>query len=77
MRYFDRMAKLTEAAIATLSTEERLSLIGALWDSLSDADAALPDSQREELDRRLRLFEQEKGAAATWDSIKAELRARA
>lgn len=62
------MAKLTEAVIADLDVEERLSLIGALWDSLSDAEAALPDAQREELDRRLRMFEQKKGAAATWDS---------
>lgn len=71
------MPKLTEAVIADLSAEERLSLIGALWDSLSDAEAALPDAQRGELDRRLRVFEQEMGAAATWDSIKAELRSRA
>ncbi len=70
------MTKLAQA-ITDLSAEERLSLIGALWDSLSDADAAVPDSQREELDRRLLLFEQDKGEAANWDSIKAELRSRA
>lgn len=71
------MTKLTEAVIADLDVEERLSLIGALWDSLSDAEAGLPDAQREELDRRLQEFEREKGAAAAWETIKAELRSRA
>lgn len=70
------MTKLADA-IADLSAEERLSLISALWDSLSDADAVIPDPQREELDRRLQLFEQEKGAATTWDSIRAELQSPA
>ena len=70
------MNKLTDAAIAELSTAERLSLIEALWDSLSDAETPLPEAQRAELERRLASFERDRGEAATWESIKAELRSR-
>lgn len=70
------MSKVTEAVIAGLSAQERLSLIDALWDSLSDADAPVSGTQRAELERRLASFETDRAGAVSWDSLKAELRAR-
>ncbi len=71
------MANLTEAAIAELDPQERLALIAALWDSLTDAETPLPASQRAELERRLLGFEEDKAKAIDWASLKAELRANA
>ncbi len=70
------MPTLTETAIAELSTQERLSLIAALWDSLTDAQTPLPEAQRAELERRLAHFEDDRSGAVSWENIKAELRAR-
>lgn len=71
------MPTLTETAIAELNAEERLSLIAALWDSLTDEQTPLPEAQRAELQRRLAGFEDERLSAVSWESLKAELRARA
>ena len=74
--YHLRMVPSPETAIADLSVEERLSLIEALWDSLSDAETPLPDAQRTELERRLEGFESEKDRSESWNSIRAGLRSR-
>ena len=71
------MPTLTLDDINHLSAQERLSLIGRLWDSLVDADVTLPDAQRAELESRLASFEQERSRGVTWDDLKAELTARA
>lgn len=70
------MPTLTETAIAELSAQERLSLIAALWDSLTDAQTPLPEVQRAELERRLMHFDGDRSGAVSWENIKAELRAR-
>ena len=67
------MPTLTKSDIAELSAPERLSLIAELWDSLSDEQTPLPEAQREELERRLATFEEDRANAMTWDSLKAEL----
>lgn len=41
--------------IAKLSPEERLELLAQLWDSLSPEAIPMTNSQKEELDRRLRI----------------------
>lgn len=70
------MPTVSESAIAALTAQERLSLIAALWDSLSDEETPVTHAQREELDRRLANFDRDKSQALTWDSLRAELRAR-
>lgn len=70
------MSMLTDAAIAQLDADERLALIEALWDSLSDAETPLSAPQSAELDRRLARFEDDKAGAMAWETIKAELRTR-
>lgn len=70
------MSTLTHSTIADLSAEERLSLIAALWDSLTDEQTPLSAAQRAELERRLSSFELDRGNSVSWDSLKAELRSR-
>lgn len=58
--------------LIALPAEERLALITALWESLSDS-TPLSAEQADELARRLRSFDQDRAAAAPWDDLKAEL----
>jgi putative addiction module component (TIGR02574 family) len=57
-----------------LSPEERLALIGELWDSLNEADIVLTPAQQGELDRRLAAMDDGNGVA--WPELRAELRKR-
>jgi putative addiction module component (TIGR02574 family) len=50
--------------IAKMTPRERLDLIGALWDSLNDADVTLTEAQEAELARRMEIFEREQGDLA-------------
>ena len=52
-----------------LSTDERLDLIGRLWDSIGAAASLLPltPAQREELDGRLDDLEREGPTGTAWD----------
>ena len=52
-----------------LSTDERLDLIGRLWDSIGAAASLLPliSAQREELDVRLGDLEREGPTGTAWD----------
>jgi len=59
------MASLNSDELARLSPEERLALIGQLWDSLGDADVPLPEAQRAELARRLSSLDQDRTQAVT------------
>ena len=68
------MMVLTTHEIENLSPEERLSLIGALWDSLEAP--ALTGPQINELDRRLDALDQGDGDPVTWEVMRAELAAR-
>lgn len=72
--------QLPAAAAALLTTpltvEQRLELIGELWDSIPDSVDALPlpDWHREELERRLAAADAEPDAATPWETIKKRLR---
>jgi putative addiction module component (TIGR02574 family) len=70
------MASLNSYELARLSPEERLALIGQLWDSLSDADVPLPEAQQAELARRLASLDQDRAQAVTWEQLRAELARR-
>ena len=45
-----------DLGIDRLSPEHRLRLIGEIWDSLSNDATPIPESHREELDRRLAVL---------------------
>ena len=59
--------------ITRLTPQERLDLIGELWDSLSAEDVRLSPAQDAELERRLRSFDADAQSAVSWEEIDAEL----
>jgi putative addiction module component (TIGR02574 family) len=61
--------------INAMEPEERLRLIGDLWDSLSESpeDVSLTPAQRAELDRRVDRLESGKAKLVSWDELKARL----
>jgi len=59
-----------------LTVQQRIELIGELWDGIPDSIEALPvpDWHREELDRRLSAAAADPEAAVPWDEVKKRLR---
>jgi putative addiction module component (TIGR02574 family) len=58
-----------------LTPEQRLELIGDLWDTIANDDNSLPisDDLKAELDRRLEAHRQNPEAGSTWEEVKARL----
>lgn len=66
--------KIHELGIDQMTPEERLRLIEEIWDSLSPTEQQeIPESHREELDRRLAAADADPSAGAPWDEVKARL----
>ena len=64
-----------DLGIDQLSPEDRLRLIEEIWDSLSAAgQLEIPQSHREELDRRLDAADAEPCAGSPWEEVRARLR---
>jgi putative addiction module component (TIGR02574 family) len=74
--YLRAMQRLDSEELARLSPEERLALIGQLWDSLRDTEVPLPEAQQAELARRLSSLDQDRAHAVTWEQLRAELARR-
>ena len=70
------MSYLTPEEVRRLSVDERLDLIGQLWDSLDDRDIPLAPAQQAELERRIAAFDEDRARSVTWEELKAELAAR-
>jgi putative addiction module component (TIGR02574 family) len=72
--------QLPEATVellrTSLSVEQRLELIGELWDSIPDSlDAVpVPTWHQEELGRRLAAAEEDPAGAVPWEEVKRRLR---
>jgi putative addiction module component (TIGR02574 family) len=66
---------LKSLEIERLSIDERLELVEALWDSIASS-AALTDTQREELDRRLADHRQHPDDVTPWPEVKSSISAR-
>ena len=72
--------QLPEAAAELLRTpltvEQRLELIGELWDSIPDSlnELPIPEWHREELDRRLAAADANPDATIPWEEVKRRLR---
>lgn len=58
-----------------LSTSERLQLVQDLWNSIAADPESVPvtEAQKEELERRLAAYRQEKDPGATWNDVKERL----
>lgn len=63
--------------IDQLSAEDRLRLLGEIWDSLSNEPLGdIPESHRAELERRLAARKANPQASAPWEEVRARLRDR-
>ena len=62
--------------IRTLTAEERLTLIGDIWDSLAPTEVPVSQAQRDELDRRLDALEADPDPGIPWNEVLRKLRDR-
>jgi putative addiction module component (TIGR02574 family) len=62
--------------ILRLSIAERIQLAEDIWDSVAAFPEAIPltETQKEELDRRLRAHAQNPDEGISWDELKDKLR---
>jgi putative addiction module component (TIGR02574 family) len=70
----DISATLNE--IASLTVEERIHIVQAIWDSIA-AEQAYPDlteAQKQELDRRIEDAEANPDDVLTWAEVKASIK---
>jgi len=65
-----------EINVEQLTVPQRLELIDLLWDSIPDSleGVPMPESHREELDRRLAAADAAPEAAIPWEEVWARLR---
>jgi len=61
--------------IQELSVSERIVLAEKLWDSIVDEDEsiALPEKQKNELDRRLQAFLDDQDVGSSWAEVKERI----
>ncbi|ESQ74062.1 addiction module protein [Asticcacaulis sp. AC402] len=71
------MGTLSPDDIKRLSVEERLELIGDLWDSIEAERLPVPDAHRAEIERRLATLDEDIKLGTAWEDLKAEMEARA
>ncbi len=66
---------LLKVGISQLSVAERIQLAEDLWDSILDQQNELPltDAQQQELDRRLKRYEQDPLSGSSWAEVKQRL----
>jgi putative addiction module component (TIGR02574 family) len=65
---------LQQLGIDRLSSEDRLQLIGKIWESLTPIDQLeIPESHRQELDRRLAAADADPSSARPWEEVRARL----
>jgi len=59
-----------------LTVEQRLELIGELWDSIPDSldELPIPEWHQQELERRLAAADTDPDAAIPWEQVKRRLR---
>jgi putative addiction module component (TIGR02574 family) len=66
---------MEQLGIDRLSSEDRLQLIGEIWESLTPIDQLeIPESHRQELDRRLAAADADPSAGRPWGEVRARLR---
>jgi len=63
-----------DLGIDRLSAEQKLRLLGEIWDSLSHEETPIPESHREELDRRLAAADADPTAGRPWEEVRVRLR---
>lgn len=61
------------AKVASLSTADRLELIGAVWDTLSPDDLPITDGEKALLDARLADLVRKTREQSSWSEVRARL----
>lgn len=71
-------ALFVDLKIEKLSTQDRLQLVGDIWDSVADEveKTKLTPAQCDEVDRRLAAHRENPGAAVPWEQVEREALAR-
>lgn len=65
---------LRQLGIDRLTPQERLELIGVIWDSCNQGrDIEVPDAHREELDRRLDAAKDGVEGGVSWDELRRSI----
>jgi putative addiction module component (TIGR02574 family) len=67
------MRDMTTIDFSHLSPEERLDLIGEIWDSLEAEHVPLTPEQAAEIDRRLKTADADLATSVPWETLRAEL----
>ena len=69
---------LSNSDIRELSVEERLELVGEIWDSIIEETdpCELSNEQKSELDRRLDAHKDDPKIGSTWNDVKARMKAQ-
>lgn len=64
--------------ILSQPVSDRLRALDAIWESIVESPESLPvsQSQRDELDRRLKLHREDPNAASSWEEVRARLLGR-
>jgi putative addiction module component (TIGR02574 family) len=62
--------------ILKLSTAERLLLIEKIWDSIDPETLPVPESHKEEIDRRLERLKKGKAKFYSWNEVKKRLHSK-
>ena len=65
---------MTKIDIASLTPQERLDLIGEIWDSLDEEADLVPADLKEILDQRISTFHVDRERAVPWAEVRAKLR---
>jgi putative addiction module component (TIGR02574 family) len=60
--------------LSQLTPDEKLDLIGELWDSLDDTDITLSPEQQHELTSRLSRLERDGVSGSPWHEVEARIR---
>ncbi|MBW3597879.1 MAG: addiction module protein [Planctomycetes bacterium] len=68
----------TLSAIRSMSLEDRIHLVQAIWDEIAADQSAveLTDAQKEELDRRLAAYEAAPDCVVPWEEVQARAEER-
>jgi len=72
------MSRTPIQEILALPVSDRLRAVEEIWESIVEAPESLPvpQSQRDELDRRLKLHQENPDAASPWEEVRARLLGR-
>jgi len=70
------MKKSIIAEVLQYDIPERILLVGDIWDSIANVPDAVPvsDSQRKELDRRLKAYHSNPTTGSPWDIVKERIK---